>query len=79
MNSKNKNEGKMKFMFTKEEKQLLIGLVKLSLSSTNRMIKDLERNQKQGTITEKGKKMLKAFKKSRQNKQNLIKKLEEMN
>jgi len=63
-------------MFTKEEIQLLKGLVKVSLGVTERTIRNLERNQQEGTITEKGKDMLKASIKSREFKQNLIKKLE---
>lgn len=60
-------------MFTKEELELLKGLVNLSLKNTEGMIRNLERKK---TITDKQKKMLKAFQKSRQFKQNLLEKLE---
>lgn len=60
-------------VFTKEELELLKGLVNLSLKNTEGMIRSLERKK---TITDKQKKMLKAFQKSRQFKQNLLKKLE---
>ena len=63
-------------MFTKEELKLLKGLVNLSLKNTEGMIKNLERKQQEKTITDKQKKMLKAFQESRQFKQNLLKKLE---
>ena len=65
-------------MFTKEELQLLIGLVKTSISFTKRSIRNLERQQQEGTITQKGKDMLKASLKSREFKQNLIAKLEKL-
>mgnify|MGYP001458501580 CR=1 FL=1 len=65
-------------MFTKEEIQLLKGLVKTSISFTKRSIRNLERQQQEGTITEKGKDMLKAFLKSREAKENLIAKLEKL-
>ena len=63
-------------MFTKEELKLLKGLVTLSLKNTEGMIKNLEQKQQEKTITDKQKKMLKAFQESRQFKQNLLKKLE---
>ena len=65
-------------MFTKEEIQLLVGLVKVSIGGTNRMIRSIERNQREGTITEKQKKMYKAFLKSREAKENLIEKLKKL-
>lgn len=75
MSSKIENEREMKIMFTKEELQLLKGLVKVSIGGTNRMIKDLERNKQR---TAKQEDMLKAFLKSREFKQNLIAKLEKL-
>lgn len=68
-------------MFTKEELQFLVGLVKVSIGGTKRMIRNLEEKQQNGTITKKEKDRLKAFLKIRQEKENLIeklKKLEEM-
>ena len=78
MSSKIENEREMKIMFTKEELQLLKGLVKVSISFTKRSIRSLERQQQEGTITKKGKDMLKASLKSKEFKENLIKKLEEL-
>ena len=59
-------------MFTKKEIELLKGLVNFSLKNTDGMIRNQEK-----TITDKQKKMLEAFQKSRLSKQNLLKKLEE--
>lgn len=64
-------------MFTKKEIELLKGLVNLSLKNTDGMIRNLERKKQEKTITDKQKKMLEAFQKSRLSKQNLLKKLEE--
>jgi len=63
-------------MFTKEELQYLKAIINTSLKSTKRMIKNLEEKQEQQIITEKQKKMLEEFKKSRQFKQNILAKLE---
>lgn len=78
MNSKNKNEREIKIMFTKEELQFLVGLVKTSIGGTKRMIRNLEEKQQNGTITKKEKDRLKAFLKIRQSKENLIAKLEKL-
>ena len=60
-------------MFTKEELQFLRGFVNSSLKSTERRIKNL---QKKKILTYKQKDLLEGLKKSREFKQNLIKKLE---
>lgn len=65
-------------MFTKEELKLLKGLVNLSLKNTEGMIRNLEQKKQEKTITDKQKKMLEGFQKSSQFKQNLLKKLEEV-
>ena len=60
-------------MFTKEELQFLRGFVNSSLKSTERRIKNLQQKK---ILTYKQKDLLEGLKKSREFKQNLIKKLE---